>query len=481
MQLDYETLETLRLKHPAWNLLRADLASLVASFLHKHFLLTNQRTWPQSELAEKLEDELYRLRLVYGNDRFPREGLAYLDDWAQDDKAWLRKYYPPGTDEPHFDLTPATEKAIGWLAGLSQRSFVGTESRLLMVFELLRQLVEGSQVDPAARLAELRKRAEEIDDQMKKVKAGELEVLDATAQRDRFQQIVQTARDLLGDFREVEQNFRQLDRNLRERIALWDGSKGLLLDEILGQRDAIADSDQGRSFQAFWDFLMSQARQEELSDLLDRALELPAVLEALPDRRLRRIHYDWLNAGEHTQRTVSTLSQQLRRLLDDRTWLENRRIVEILQRVEGHAVAVKAEPPSGEFFALDGLGADIELPMERPLFNPPLKSALQSEGLELALEELDTDALYSQFYIDKEVLASRIRQSLGARHQVSLAEVLGEHPLEQGLAELLAYFTLASERPETVFDTELSQQVAWVNSDGQYKSATIPRILFVKS
>ena len=29
---------------------------------------------------------------------------------AANDKAWLRKFYPPGSDEPHFDLTPATEK-----------------------------------------------------------------------------------------------------------------------------------------------------------------------------------------------------------------------------------------------------------------------------------------------------------------------------------------------------------------------------------
>jgi len=478
--MDYDTLETLRLKHPAWNLLRADLAPLVASFLHKHFLLPNQRSWPQSELAEKLEDELYRLRQSAGSESFPRSALAYLDDWAQDDKAWLRKYYPAGSDEPHFDLTPASEKAIGWLTGLTQRAFVGTESRLLMVFELLKQLVEGSQTDPEARLAELRSRREEINEEMKRVRAGHLDVLDQTAQRDRFQQLVQTARELLGDFREVEQNFRQLDRNLRERIALWDGSKGRLLDEILGERDAITDSDQGRSFQAFWDFLMSQSKQEEFSSLLEQALQLPAVAQTHPDRRIRRIHYDWLNAGEHTQRTVSTLSQQLRRLLDDRTWLENRRIMEILHKLEGHAVALRDQMPAGEIFSIDDLSASLELPMERPLFNPPLKSILTSEALEIGQEELDTAALFSQFHIDKAELAARVRQSLGARHQVSLAEVVAEHPLQQGLAELVAYLTLASDSPQSVFDEENRQKITWSSPGGTDKTATLPRVLFVR-
>src|SRR5260370_40518751 len=92
--------------------------------------------------------------------------------------------------------------------------------------------------------------------------------MDATQIKDRFLLMASTARGLLSDFREVEQNFRNLDRAVRARIAGWDDGKGPLLEEIFGQRDAIADSDQGKSFRAFWDFLMSPTRQEELSRLL---------------------------------------------------------------------------------------------------------------------------------------------------------------------------------------------------------------------
>ena len=52
------------------------------------------------------------------------------------------------------------------------------------------------------------------------------------------------------------------------------------LQKILGERDVIADSDQGRSFRAFWDFLMSQARQEEY-------YQHPAVTEDV-DKLLRK-------------------------------------------------------------------------------------------------------------------------------------------------------------------------------------------------
>jgi hypothetical protein len=79
--------------------------------------------------------------------------------------------------------------------------------------------------------------------------------MDDTQVKDRFLQMASTARALLSDFREVEQNFRELDRTDRERIALWEGGKGELVGQIFGDRDAISDSDQGRSFRAFWDFL----------------------------------------------------------------------------------------------------------------------------------------------------------------------------------------------------------------------------------
>jgi flagellar motility protein MotE (MotC chaperone) len=151
------------------------------------------------------------------------------------------------------------EKALAWVRTLGEREFVGTESRLNTIFELLRQIVHGTEADPAARIEELTRRRQEIDDEIERVLAGEIPLLDRSAVRDRYQQLTATAWELLSDFRQVEENFRRLDRQLREKIAGWQGSKGALLDDVLGSRESIAGSDQGRSFQAFYDFLLSQA------------------------------------------------------------------------------------------------------------------------------------------------------------------------------------------------------------------------------
>jgi flagellar motility protein MotE (MotC chaperone) len=486
LSLDYATLDLLRQSHPAWRLLRSDHAPLVASFLQRVFIASNIRMMAQSDLAEALDDELFGLRERLGAQSFPRSAIDYLNDWTANDKGWLRKFYVAGSDEPQFDLTPATEKAIAWLATLTERSFVGTESRLLTMFSLLKQMSEGSETDPQTRLTELQLRRDAIDAEIAQVLAGHIALLNETAIKERFEQFTALARELLTDFREVEHNFRSLDRRVRERITLWEGSKGDLLESILNERETIANSDQGRSFRAFWDFLMSSRRQEELSLLLERVLALPPVAELKPDARTRRVHYDWLEAGEHTQRTVAQLSQQLRRFLDDQAWLENRRIMDILRGIESKALALRASPPAGEIMTMAGTAADIELPMERPLYVPAFKPRISSRALEPGDggSDLDAAALFSQVVIDQAQLAGHIRQSLQDRAQVTLQELTQLQPLQQGLAELLAYLQLADDSFRAVVDESATDVIAWqgLGPDGLVysKQARLPRVIFVR-
>jgi flagellar motility protein MotE (MotC chaperone) len=491
--MDHATLTALRDRHPAWRLLASPHAPLVASFLHRTFVAPNARVMDEADLAEALEDELFALRERLGPDAYPLGARDYLNEWAAPDKGWLRKFYKPGTDEAQFDLTPATEKAIAWLASLTQRPFVGTESRLLTLFALLEQISAGTEADPALRAAELRRRRDEIDAEIARVLAGDLPLLDDTGVKDRFLQFQQLARELLADFREVEQNFRGLDRKVREKIALWQGSKGALLDEVMGERDAIGDSDQGRSFRAFWDFLMSSQRQDDLSSRLDQVLALPAVAALKPEPRTRRVHHDWLAAGEHTQRTVAQLSQQLRRFLDDRAFLENRRILDLLHGIEAHALALRESMPTGAAMHMAGMGADIELPLERPLFTPAAKPRLAELALEAGEDAVDTSRLFDQVRIDKARLRANIQQSLRQQAQVTLREVLDAQPLQQGLAELIAYLELAHassasaggiDRVRALVDESVDEPIRWLAHDPEgeptERCARLPRVIFAR-
>lgn len=477
--MDYDDVEVLRHSEPAWRLLCAEHAPLLLAFLGRVFVDENIREISASELTDRLDDELYALNERLGAGTFPRQARDYLDDWSNGERGWLRKYYVADKDEPQFDALPAVEKAVSFVRSLEKRDFIGTESRLNTIFELLRQIAYGGEDDPAKRLEELHRQRAEIDREIAKVEQGELSFLDPAGIRDRYQQFAATARELLGDFREVEANFRDLDRQLRTQIAGWTGSKGELLDDVLTNRGDITRSEQGRSFTAFYDFLLSARRQAEFEELLTKVSAMGA-LAADVDARTRRVHFDWLAAAERTQGTVRLLSEQLRRFLDDAVWLENKRIVEILTSIQTRALDLREQEPDLPGAELDAFAANILLPLEKRLYEPRQTNVIDSENLGAVDDHADPSALFEQTHVDVAQLAEHVRDALTAKSQVGLSDVVREHPLEEGLAELVAYFTLPGERFAVVFDDTEEDSVSWVGSDDTERIARLPRVTFVR-
>lgn len=477
MMMNYDEIAHLRNQHPAWGLLRSNNVALVLSFLGRVFVDGNSSGISASELADQLDDELFALNNRFGEDTFPKSAASYLDDWASPEHGWLRKYYPSGVDEAHFDLAPAVEKALLWVQDLPAREFIGTESRLNTIFELLRQMVFGADNNPERRINELQRQRAQIDEEIATIQRGELSILDAVSQRDRYQQFSRTARELLADFRQVEENFRGLDRSLREQIASWSGSKGALLDEALRSRSSITESDQGRSFQAFYDFLLSHRRQSELTELLEQLQQIEGLENQ--DERLRRVHFDWLDASQRTQATVRLLSDQLRRFLDDQVWLENRRVFELLRQIEAKAMRVRNEPEQLSFMEVDDVAITINLPMERPLFRRTRRTKLDIQSMEHGDDDFDSSAMLSQLYVDRDLLIQRVLSSFGKNNQVELREVIADELLGQGLAELIGYLSLQESGLSIVFDDKKRDLVHWKIGEVE-RVANLPAVSFIR-
>ena len=468
--MDHEAIEALRERHPAWRLLRAQHASLVLSFLGSHFVDGNAGATPAARLVEALDDHLDGLNVGAEQCLFPRASQDYLDSWAE--SGWLRRFYPVSSDEVHYDGTPALERACAWVEGLRARTFVGTESRLHTVIDLLRQIVHGTETDSHTRLAVLRAQRDELDRKIAEAEKGNLPVLTDTAVRERYQQFAGTARELLSDFREVEENFRALDRGARERIASWEGSKGELLADLVASRADISGSDQGSSFQAFYDFLLSESRQDELAELLTRVQQL-APVEV--DRRLQTIHHDWAEAAERTQQTVRQVSEQLRRFLDDQVWLENRRVLELVRAIESVALSCRQDPPDIGL-ELDAPGIAIALPFERPLYDARPATRVDSMLGPVEAEQLDVSTLFTQTFVDQARLADNIRTILPVRSSTLLTDILDFYPVEQGVAEILGYLSLTEEDLSVTLDEDDEIVVDYLDPDGRSRRARLPRV-----
>lgn len=478
--MDFYAINALRENHAGWSLLRAQNAPLAVSFFIKAFTGPNQRDIGRQELIDHLDDVLFSLREVFGLDKFPRPAGEYLDEWAAPERAWLRKYYVPGQDEPRYDLTAAAEDVVRWVESLSGRDFVATQSRLTSIFAVLKALVQQSETDPEVRLAELQRQRDGIDAEMQRIKDGNIRVMTAPEALDHFQQLTTLAKDLLADFREVEQNFRKLDRQVREQIATWDGTQGELLASIFANQQDISGSLQGRTFQGFWDYLMSPQLRTELRDLLQRATQIDALANLDNLHSVTNLHQDWLPAVEQTQATVRQLSQQMRRLLDDKVFLENKRIMQLVRSIESGALGTREVPPSGIFMEIAAQSVDVALPFERPLYEPSRRIMVDDVVVAANDTEVDAVALFSQFHVDTERLKSNIDDVLAGAEQATLGQVANAHPLTQGLAEIVAYYQLATESDWASINPDESQQLSWQLPDGSIREATVEQIIFVR-
>lgn len=477
--MDYGRVAYLRANSHAWRLLRADSAPLVLHVLGQIFIVDNVRTIAEPDLLSRVDDLLYAVNAAIptesGEPAYPRTAKAYVTTWSEPEQGWLRKYYPDGSQVAHYDATLDVERAYEFITKLGERTFIGAQSRLQTIIELLRTIVAGADADPQARLRELQRRRDEIDAQIAAFDGTQR--ADPSALYDYYQHFTSTARELLSDFRAVEENFRTLDRSIRADIAAWDGSKGELLDQIVGERHAIAGSDQGRSFQAFYDILLSQTRRDELTELLRRLVEVD-VIDV--DRGLERIHFDWLDAAERTQQTVRQLSEQLRRFLDDKVWLENRRVVELLRSIERTALTVRDTSPTLQM-TLDASSPHVQLPFERPLYAPPAFTGLDPSGPSEDAESLEWGALFDQVYVDSARLAGTVRSLLRRRDQIGLREVLEAAPTTQGVAELVAYLGLAEDDFDVLIDDTTEEIVTVTNEEGGTRFVRMPRVVLMRT
>lgn len=117
---EFDTVEMLRERHPAWRLLRAHNASLILSFLGGHFVEHNRGATAEPSLVGALEEHLQSVNVGAADPPFPRSPKEYLENWSAPESGWLRRFYPHSSDDVHYDATrptpgsPRSARTGGW-------------------------------------------------------------------------------------------------------------------------------------------------------------------------------------------------------------------------------------------------------------------------------------------------------------------------------------------------------------------------------
>ncbi|MDR1883575.1 MAG: DUF3375 domain-containing protein [Prevotella sp.] len=480
--MTFEKINQLLKTHTTVKMITAGNAPLIIGFLFKSFKQEQDNLTSNSIIERDLVSNLTDYLYVINQDEvlYPKKSKEYLTDWTN--AGFLRKY-PGRNDEFLFELTPAAENAFKWIDSLERPEFVGTESRLKSLFEKIKELSIKTKVDKATRLKELNAKKQAIENEIDDLNNGKFDILDDRQIKEQYLMIEETAKYLLADFRQVEDNFRNLDRDFRKTIVTSSQTKGKVLDDFWQQRDFLLETDQGKSFAAFWEFLLLQSRQDELDELINEILNIPAVQQLQKDTfRIENIRNNLVEAGDKTKRTTNALWEHLRKFLEHKSFFENRIIHENITKM----FKIVSENSDVDFIKTLSLNLDevikIDLIADKPLFKVPQKVKFAQTDFDFGKASADNHNVFEQFEISIAELRDNIRNALKHKTQISFVDFIKEFPIQKGVAEVVAYMEIASqERRKHIINDEDRQFVDIQNAKtGKLFKIEIPQIIFCK-
>lgn len=489
--MEYSGIDALFATNTSIKLMRAQNAPLILSFFHREFKETNRLAISNNELVHKLSDYLdyidYREEVLHDeleehiHEDYEGRAKRYLEQWT--DSGYMRKY-PDENGEHMHELTPHTERAFMMVESLDKKDFVGTESRFKDIYRRLQELLENSTSDPQVKIRELERQKLLIEEEIRQIKISQhVPTYNDTQIKERYFEINRVAKELVSDFKEVEQNFKDIIRNIYEKQSDKNYNKGKIIGYALDALDELKQKDQGKSFYAFWHFLVSDQSQEEMRVLID---DMYVLLDkhSIPyedDRYLKRLKMMLYQAGKKVIDSNRQLSSKLSKVLAERNMMEGRKTMELIADIRNDALKVVGRPPKNDSFILVDDYPDLNLVMARSLteeLTEHEEKAIPSDAPEFDLMGLSFDTLFNQFMVNKTELQDNIDSFLKKKKQVSLAEIVAEKPMQKGLAELLTYLSIASQSSKHLISD--SNYLLLEIQKSPKKMVKVPQVIYTK-
>lgn len=476
--------ETQRLiDHPAVRLLRSPNAALTLTFLHRAFKEHHAISVPESHLRARLENFLDEARM-HRPGAYTQTAADYLAAWCGTEQLLLKKLYSDEADEPVFELTTAAERAMQWLEDLQARPFVGAESRLELIFRQLEEIVLFSTPDAERRVAALRAQQAALQSQIDVVEATHTaETYTSVQLTERFANALDLARGLSGDFRQLEENFKEVARALAEAQTKPGATKGRIVGQLLDTHAALKDSAQGQSFYAFWNLLSSPERQQRWRELIRHVHQLDGIDSRLRSNRLlERLSSRLLVEGERVVRSNERMAATLRRALESAATGEDRRLRELIREIQQLALACRTSPPPDDAFYDVAGPPEVFASFSRTFWQPDVSGRIVGDltfgGGVLDWQIVERFRALADLNLAR--LREQVRACLVADDSVLLSHVLRRFPPREGILEVVAYLVVAMQDAQHYVAEDQLVDVQIAASGGGRELWRVPEVLFTR-
>jgi uncharacterized protein (UPF0332 family) len=475
---------------PAVQLIRLRNAQWVVPFLFEVFQSdTSRYSVSETQLLQWLTETL--LNQEHGQEDLEEAQIQlgeteeiksrkYLLNWVQ--KRILQDY----TDEQGntvYQLSSYSIKAFQWIKTLQFSKHVGMESRFKLVFTSLKDILDNTENDRTKKLEHLKNQKAEIDKEIKALELGTpLESYDNAQVEERLELFTRQCFELIGDFTEVEDRFKSIHRSIVEQHTKSDVHKGTILGFAFEAYDTLRGSPQGKSFYAFWDFLISRAGQEEWRELTLRLLVL------LKDRKIEsdyqfieNIKSLLLQKGKTVYQANDKMAEKLSKIITEKEITRHRRLRSQINSIK-ELVFELLDEDLDIGIALDDK-AEIKLSIDRKL-NFQQKETIavlkQPAARTEKIEDLERfSKLINRAHVNKKLLWQKVTSLLKEKQTATLKEVLEFAALENGIAEIVTYYDFLKEKGnQAQVLTGMTETIA-INQE-RTRFIEVPYLLFSK-
>ena len=468
---------------PSVALLRARSSTTILEFFISIFGDTTVVSY--ENLHSQLSDFLNNLGVeadeendILFSDTYEEKAAKYIKRWTDD--GFLTNYRNED-GEIYYELSSHSSKVIDWLSGLKQEEYIGTESKFKSIITQLKELVEFTNEDREKRLHLLEDKKLEIEHQIQRLQMGEdVKVFEEYEIVPRFQQINKQAKELLTDFKDVDDNFKTIIKEIYQKQIDQTQNKGSVLQYTFDALDELKSSSQGKSFYAFWEFLRAREMQSDLDTLIAELFEtLKNKNIDSGDTFLQNMVEYLYESGRKVYQTNDKMADKLSRIIRENEMSQSDIAKRIVQEIKNSLIEIskKRQKPDISLTVDDGI--EISIPFDRKITfeqSDDTEYSFNPETGTLSIDEFDElGKVFGNVYIDRKVLERNIRETMKDKSQVTLSEVVVHYPLRQGLPELFAYFGALKQFPHYSVNEEKHQAIVF--DDESNKQILIPEII----
>ncbi|MDR2928105.1 MAG: DUF3375 domain-containing protein [Cytophagaceae bacterium] len=434
------------------------------------------------EKGFEIDDENSEIRF---GDTFEKKARIYIQKWT--DSGFLTNFQNE-TGDIFYELSIHSSKTIDWLTNLKKEDYIGAESKFKSLFNQLEELVEFTNDDKEKRLQLLEDKKLEIEQQIQRLKMGEgIKVFEEYEIVPRFNNLNKLGKELLSDFKEVDDNFKNIIKEIYQRRTDVSLNKGSILQYTFDALEQLKESPQGKSFYAFWEFLLSSELQQEWEHLTQALYQTTEEKDIDTNdaflRDMKRLLFD---SGQKVYRTNDKMAEKLSRIIREtelsRTEVTKGVIQEIKKLLlEANRTKTKLKPKPNISFEIDEIG--INLPFERKLTTYDqwedviYRDKPQMSDADIA-DFTEFTKLFNPYIVDKRELRTHIKKILSDKSQATIFEIVDNTGgLTKGLPELFGYIGLMKEFKHTV-NSDKTQYILFDSVNKKY--IRIPEIILTK-